>query len=248
MELINGKVRVYNYEQNPIGFPSDVNKNGIHIEASEDEETPVLEYVLFSDIEQENSKSDIFKTGRLRFHPDEEDEIYQKLFITDRENIVTEQKMRKLLMDSSIENLKKIGNIKSHDLISRMKKAIVDMSMGGVTIPNQIVSVVNERYDELRYTNGNKKTDSYLNRIISSEKSKQEENELLETVNKLAKQVEELKKEKENNEKESQNALSDLLQMVQQLKAENESLKITSDINTDDKEKVEDKKTKSKTK
>jgi hypothetical protein len=223
MQLVNGKIRVYNYEQNPCGFPSDMNKRGVFIEASNGEE-PVMEYIFFSDIEQENTKSDIFKTGRLRFHKDEEEEVYEKLNIVDKENIMTNREMRQLLLDKSTDNLKRIDKIKSLGLLTRMKSVIINMSIGGETVPNQVISVVNEKYDELRY-GGRKNENSYLNKLVNEEKESQEKESLLGAFNELNKKVDLIQREKEENEKKSQDALNDLLKMVQALKLENETLK-----------------------
>jgi transcriptional regulator with XRE-family HTH domain len=95
--LLNGKVRVFNYELSPAGFPSQHNQNGVLIRGRDEDEEFVVERVSFDDIESENTKSDLFKVGRLRFAPEEEDEIYKKLGIEDRDNIKTDSELIELL-------------------------------------------------------------------------------------------------------------------------------------------------------
>jgi hypothetical protein len=183
-----------------------------------------MERVLWEDIELENNKSDIFKTGRLRFNSDEEDEIYEKLGIDDRENIKTDKELMKLLSDDSMENLKKINKIKSLTLLTRMKKILFKMERANKIPPHKVISVVSERCDELK--NGGKKNEnSVVSKLMEQERKQNEENKLKDTIENLAKEVSILKEEKTKTESQSTKALSDLLEMVNQLKEENKVLK-----------------------
>lgn len=221
IDLLNGKVKVYNYELSPVGFPSQHNINGVFIRGREEDEEFVIERVSFDDIEAENTKSDLFKVGRLRFNSDEEDEIYKKLGIEDRENIKSDRELIEYLRDDSIENIRKISNIKSPTLISRMKSLLFSMEKNNNTPPHKISSVVNERNNELKY-GGKRNKDSEINRLLESDQKRNDENKLKFTVDELSKKLERL--EKENSEKDkllndSQSAISDLLKMVNDLKS-----------------------------
>ncbi len=233
MDLLNGKVRVYNYEKSPIGFPSQINQQGVFVRGRDEEEECVVERVLWDDIEIENTKSDIFKIGRLRFHPSEEDEIYKKLGIEDRENILNDNEIIGLLKNDSLENLKRINRIKSTMLMSRLKQMLFVMERGNQIPPHNITTVLLEHFEELK--SGKKNDNSFINKLISEESKIKEDSKLKDTLNHLTKEIELLKSEKESVEKEkedSKQALSDLLQMVQDLKAENESLKANSSEKT----------------
>jgi hypothetical protein len=220
MDLLNGRVRVYNYEQSPIGFPSQFNEYGVFISGREEDDEYRMERVSWEDIEIENTKSDIFKVGRLRFHPSEEEEIYNKLGIYDKENIKNDRELIDMLTDDSIENLKKINNIKSHTLLSRMKAILFKMERINKIPPHNISAVISERYEELK-NGGRKNGNGIVSQIIKRDNQLKDDNKLKETLAELNKKFELL--EKENKEKDeiinqSQTAIQDLLKMVEELK------------------------------
>lgn len=223
IDLLNGKVRVLNYELSPVGFPSQHNQNGVFVRGRDEEEEFVMERVAFDDIEAENTKSDLFKVGRLRFHPDEEDEIYEKLGIEDRDNIMSDRELTEMLADKSIENIKKISNIKSSTLLLRMKSILFSMERNGNIPPHEVSQIVTERANELKY-GGKRNPDSVINKIIEADKKKNEESKLYSIVEELSRKVENLEKEKVQKDEllnQSQSAIQDLLKMVNDLKVNN---------------------------
>lgn len=223
LDLLNGKIKVYNYELSPVGFPSQYNQNGIFIRGRSEDEEFVVERVALDDIEAENTKSDLFKVGRLRFNPNEEDEIYQLLGIEDKENIKSDKELINLLQNDSIENIKWISNLKSSTLLLRMKSLLFSMERNGNIPPHNISSVVNERCNELKY-GGKRNKDSEINRILEKDQQKQEDNKLKETVAELTKKVDTLLKENSDKDElisKSQSAITDLLAMVENLKKTN---------------------------
>jgi len=226
LNLLNGKVRVYNYQNNPCGFPSDIIKEGVFFKGKEEDEEFVMERVLWEDVESENNKSDAFKIGRLRFNENEEDEIYDKLGISDRENIRNDKELMSLLKDDSMSNLRYIMKIKSTLLISRMRTLLFEMERGGNQPPHYVVLAVTEKSEELKGSPKNKESQIY--KMFEQESQDNEDSKLKDTLNDLKKEMSKLKSDnvqKEKDSEQSQGALADLLKMVQDLKAENESLK-----------------------
>lgn len=227
IDLLNGKVKVYNYETSPAGFPSQYNQNGNFIRGRDEEEEYVIERVSLDDVEAENTKSDLFKVGRLRFDPKEEDEIYKRLGIEDRENIKTDAELIEILKDDSIENIKKISKQKSATLLSRMKSILFTMERNGVIPPHTVSSIVLERNNEIKY-GGKRNKDSEINRILEADRKKNEDNKLQDAVAELTKKLEKLENDKEEQSKvlqekdktiaDSQTAIQDLLKMVNDLK------------------------------
>ncbi|ALS22304.1 hypothetical protein [Paenibacillus naphthalenovorans] len=228
IDLLNGKIRVYNYELSPVGFPSQHSQQGVFLRGRDEEEEFVVERVAFDDIEAENSKSDLFKVGRIRFHPDEEDEVYQKLGIEDRENIMTDKQLAEFLMTDTIENVKRISNLRSVTLISRMKSMLFILERAGKIPPHRISASVIERGNEL-ISGGKRNPDSEINKILEAEKKVNEENKLQNTLNELMEKVATLEKEKEAEIKakneviiQSQAAIEKLLKKVEELTQNNQ--------------------------
>lgn len=230
MDILNGKIKVYNYEMSPVSFPSQHSIQGVFISGRNEDEEFVVERVALDDIESENMKSDLFRVGRLRFDPSEEDEVYKRLGIEDKSNIKSDNELQKILQNDDIENIKWISNLKSTTLLSRMKTLLFNMERNGLHLPQTIVSVVTERNNELK--NGGKRHEkSEINRILEAEKKKNEENKLHLMVEELSKKVENLEKQKAEKDQvinESQTAIQDLLKMVNDLKSSNTKSTTTS--------------------
>ncbi|MFC0903862.1 hypothetical protein ACFHWD_04050 [Clostridium sp. MT-14] len=224
MNLLNGKVRVYNYRNSSVGFPSNVLKKGNFISGKDKDKEYTMKRILWEDIEEENANSDIFRTGMLRFHPDEEDEIYKKLGIEDRENILADEDIVKVLLNDSMDNLKRINNIKSFSLITRMKSMLFNLERVGKSAPIDIINVINDRYDSLR-NQGKKNEKGYLDSLLEKQKKANNENELTSMIKKLSEEFNNLKQEKQKSEQETKKSLTDLLKIVQDLKKENAELK-----------------------
>ncbi|GFN32595.1 hypothetical protein [Paenibacillus xylaniclasticus] len=228
MDQLNGKIRVYNYERSPVGFPSSHNSNGVFLRGRNEDEEFVVERVDFDDIEIENSKSDLFKVGRIRFHPDEEDEIYQKLGIEDRENIMTDKSLIEFLMTDTVENVKRISNLKSVTLISRMKSMLFTLERNGKIPPHRISAAVIERGHEL-ISGGKRNHNSEINKILEAERKSDEDNKLKNTLDELRDEIANLKKEKER-EIAAQIAKDELIAKQQQ--AMEELLKKVEELTT----------------
>jgi len=231
IDEINGKIRIYNYELSPTGFPSQSNANGVFVRGRDIDEDYVIERVSLEDVEIENTKSDLFKVGKLRFHTDEEDEIYKKLGIEDRSNIKTDIELVEVLKDSSMENVKRISNLKSSTLLLRMKALLFSMERSGNIPPHNISSVVIERCNELKF-GGKRNKNSEINKILEADKKKNEENNMKSNLDALNKKFEKLEKENAEKDKtieESKSAIQDLLSMVSKLKdSDKQQPKITS--------------------
>lgn len=228
LDILNGKIRVLNYEQSPVGFPSQHNQQGVFIRGRDENEDFVIERVAFDDIEIENSKSDLFKVGRLRFHPDEEDEIYLKLGIEDKENILSDKQLFDLLINDSIDVIKRISSLKSLSLLTRMKSKLFTMERTGKMPPHTITAVVSERLSELK-NGGKRNPDSEINRLMELDKKAQQEGKLQEKLEQLMQKVETLEQESKQKDdiiSKSHSALEELLAKVATL---SDSKNVTND-------------------
>jgi len=235
MDILNGKIRAYNYDMSPVGFPSQHNQAGVFLRGRDDDEEYVVERVAFDDIEAENSKSDLFKVGRIRFHPDEEDEVYLKLGIEDRENIMSDKQLIKFLLEDSIESVKRISNIRSITLVTRMKSLLFTMERASMTPPHRINAAVLEREREL-LSGGKRNPNSEINKILEAEKRANEDSKLKDTLEDLKKEVENLRREKEAEVKakddiivQSQTAIEQLLKKVEELTRTTQTNEATQD-------------------
>ena len=228
LDILNGRVRVYNYERSPIGFPSQSSGQGVFIESREDDEDFVVERVAWEDIEIENSKSDIFKIGRLRFDPKEEDEIYEKLGIHDKENIMNDSEIVKLLQDASVENLKRINKLDSNILLSRLKGMLFEMERKGKEAPRTVITVVLERCEEKKSGSRREEGTKFIDGILNKEKEDKENSELKKNLQKMQERIEAMESNKEEpkeDKKEDKDKMAEVLEKMKQLEEENAKLK-----------------------
>lgn len=219
MDILNGKIRVYNYEMSPAGFPSNHSQQGVFIRGRDEEEEFVVERVALDDIETENSKSDLFKVGRLRFHPDEENEVYKKLGIEDLDNIMSDKQMFEFLLTDSIENVKKISSLKSSTLLNRMKHKLFVLERTNKTPPHNIVAAVLERSNELK-NGGKRNTNSEISRILNNDQKNKEDVALKKTLDELTSKIQKLEEDNKSKDQiieKSQSAIEALLKRVESL-------------------------------
>ena len=224
LDLLNGKIKIYNYEKSPVAFPSNHSVQGVFIRGRDEDEDFVVERVAWDDIESENTKSDLFKVGRLRFDPKEEDEAYESLGIEDKSNILTDKELMVKLQQDDIETLKWISGLKSSTLLSRMKNMLFKMERTDIDVkaPHNILAVVTERNNELKF-GGKRHENSEINRILSNDKLKNEQSALqkqLADMNEKLAKLEQANKDKDDLLAQSQTGMQDLLKIIEGLKSE----------------------------
>lgn len=183
----NEIIDVLNYE-GIVVVPSINNPHGQIIQAGT-EEIPSICPLSFRDIKIINSTSQLFRTGRLRFHEEQENEIYKALNIRDRDNVFSENDIRKLLLNPTKDNLKRVKEIKSLELITRIKQILFKMGMAGQDVSNKIVNVINKRNEELKQ--GKMSSDIELE-DKTKENNKDVNLDLINTIAEMKKQIEQL--------------------------------------------------------
>lgn len=158
--------------------------------------TPTLVTMQFSDCEYVNGQSNAFSTGLLIPKLDNPKEFYEALNIYDYEDILTNDKIEKILTKPTIEGLTKILAIEDDSLFERVRTILIKVkNLNGFNVSARVIDLVNVKYAELK--RGIRKTEYVIqashigNDTIPSETLKQ------------------LKEQKEKN-KELENKLAEL--------------------------------------
>ena len=137
---------------------------------------PTLVTIQFNDCEYVNGQSSAFRTGLLipKLNKEENKEFYETLNIYNYEDILTNDKIEKILKKPTLEGLTKILEIEDDSLFERVRTILIKLkNLNGFNISTKVIDLVNIRYSELK--KGKKKTEyviqeSHLNNdIISSE-------------------------------------------------------------------------------
>lgn len=137
---------------------------------------PTLVTIQFNDCEYVNGQSSAFRTGLLipKLNEEEKKEFYETLNIYNYEDILTNDKIEKILKTPTIEGLTKILEIEDNSLFERVRTILIKLkNLNGFNISMKVIDLVDKRYAELK--RGIRKTnyiiqDSHINNeIIGSE-------------------------------------------------------------------------------
>lgn len=151
---------------------------------------PTLVTMQFGDCEYVNGQSSAFRTGLIIPKLEDKKGFYEALNIYDWEDILTNEKIEKILKSPTIEGLNKILKIEDDSLFERVRMILIRLkNLNGFSISTKVIELVNTRYLELK--SGIKKTnyviqESHINsEVINSEaieqlKAQKAKNELLE--------------------------------------------------------------------
>lgn len=200
-------VYVYNYETISYAVTVPSNPNGIIIQGGK-ENKPNIMPLQFSDVKFINAQTDIIRSGKIRFSKEDESEIYESLKIKDWKTIKGLDELREILLDRSLNNLKKISEIDSINDLERMKRLVAVDVANEKVFDHNVITVVNERYEEI--TSGVKNKNSFISRKLVVAEDERVKNEAL-----LA--VEELKKEKEQSDAQVNMLMEQLKAMQEQM-------------------------------
>lgn len=199
-------IEVFNYG-NTIVLLSKTNPLGITLWAGTEDE-PSVEWISFMDLKYNKSNSSYIQTGKIQFDPELADEIYKALKIYDKSNILPDKDLKNIILDDSIDNLKRIDSFKSIDLLIRLKQLIIQMSANNILIPNNVIRVLDEKYNEMSYRvrNNNK----FITKLIEKYEKKLH-NE------KTAIELEQIKNEKEQFKAENEKVLEQNRSLMEQM-------------------------------
>lgn len=142
-------IRVYNYTPNKVCLSTRVGKE-ISFAPCHDG-IPVMEYMSWDEIEWLNSRGEIFRSGVLRFSPEDEQEIFEALGNPDyRGAMFTEERIRELLLNPTSDNVETIIAVNSASTIERIRGEMHKLISVGENVSAKMESVVNARASEIR--------------------------------------------------------------------------------------------------
>jgi hypothetical protein len=169
-------INVLNYSDSYASFPTQIKPDGYLFEPSFGEE-PFAIPVSFSEIRVANSQSNIFREGILRFDPEFEKEVYEKLGIRDWEQILTDREIRKIILTPTKDGLEKIVKITSASLLERVRGLLIMLENSGrYDISLRVKDVVTRRHMELY--NNQRKSDIVITATASEQLDKSQEQEV----------------------------------------------------------------------
>lgn len=183
-------ITVLNYNENDVFV--DSSKEHYKFNASRDGINPTMQDIPINDLQYICSNTDIFVTGWLTFNEDEKEEIFTALRVPNWRDILTNEDIREILTNPTMEGLQRILDITSITYFDRVRIVMFKLLSEGIDISSKVKNVVDRRYDELQKRQ--RITSIVLNPRVEEKKvSNEQVKELSEQNAKLQEQIEQMK-------------------------------------------------------
>lgn len=162
----NVSIPVYNYNESNICIPTNIST---HILPPAVDGVPSVDYLSFAEINYINGISDCFRTGLVRFDDKDKEEIYTALGFANWENILTNDEIRDILLNPTIDGLQKIIDVTNASIFNRIRTIFVSLKENTDNdISNRVIKIMETR--ELEFKRGIYKTQIVLKPKDVSEK------------------------------------------------------------------------------
>lgn len=188
----NVSIPVLNYNESNVCIPTNIST---HILPPAVDGVPSVDYLSFAEINYVNGISDCFRTGMVRFDDNDKEEIYSALGFADWKNILTNDEIRDILLNPTIEGLQRIIDVTNASIFDRIKTIFVSLKENTDNdISNRVIKIMETR--ELEFKRGIYKTQIVLKPKDVSEKpvSNDEINAIKEQNAMLMEQLAEMQK------------------------------------------------------
>lgn len=163
----NVSIPVYNYNESNICIPTNIST---HILPPAVDGVPSVDYLSFAEINYINGISDCFRTGLVRFDDNDKEEIYSALGFADWKNILTNDEIRDILLNPTIEGLQRIIDVTNASIFDRIRTIFVSLKENTDNdISNRVIKIMETR--ELEFKRGIYKTQIVLKPKDVSEKA-----------------------------------------------------------------------------
>lgn len=188
----NVSIPVYNYNESNLCIPTNIST---HILPPAVDGVPSVDYLSFAEINYINGISDCFRTGLVRFDDNDKEEIYTALGFADWKNILTNDEIKDILLNPTIEGLQRIIDVTNTSIFDRIRTIFVSLKENTDNdISNRVIKIMETR--ELEFKRGIYKTQIVLKPKDVSEKpvSNDEINAIKEQNAMLMEQLAEMQK------------------------------------------------------
>jgi hypothetical protein len=149
MSFRDDKIALLNY--NPFAVHAVTETRTYVIDPCLNENIPTFVNVSFSDVEYINSQSNAFRTGLLFFKDNQKEEIYKELSIFDWKDILTNKEIKDIMLNPTMDGLKKLLNVKDVVTFDRIYAILVSLqNSNSYDLSNRVIKVIEARQKEIR--------------------------------------------------------------------------------------------------
>lgn len=143
-------IKVLNYSKSPV-IITGINRT-YKVEAGS-ENRPASIMLSYDDIDHINSNTDVFRTGRLSFLPEEADEVHEMLGNIDiKDTCFTKERIRDIILNPTYDKALTVLGVTSISVMERFRAELLQIKRrGSEPVANNIDRVITERYREVNF-------------------------------------------------------------------------------------------------
>ena len=162
-------VKVFNHSISSINLPGQFRE--YYLEGSRG--VPTVLTMPFSDVEYINSRTPVFRNGRVQFDEKERDDIYHALYLDNwKDTVLFDEEIDRIIRENDMDAAARFVKIADVAEIHRVRNHIVALQNDdGAEISNRMIDIINQRYDEINRGVRN----SEINLGKAKERAKQDE-------------------------------------------------------------------------
>lgn len=162
-------VKVFNHSISSINLPGQFRE--YYLEGSRG--VPTVLTMPFSDVEYINSRTPVFRNGRVQFDENERDDIYHALYLDNwKDTVLFDEEIDRIIRENDMDAAARFVKIADVAEIHRVRSHMVALQNDdSAEISNRMIDIINQRYDEINRGIRN----SEINLGKAKERAKQDE-------------------------------------------------------------------------
>lgn len=145
----NNKIRIENH--NPFNLCVRSNLRDYILSPISEDGTPTIEYLTLEELLWIDSNTNAIRTGLITINDDDRKAVFKEMKFEDGDEILTNSEIENILVNPSVEGLKRIISVTNASVFDRVYSVFVGLKEGGsVDISNRVINLMNERYKEFK--------------------------------------------------------------------------------------------------
>ena len=140
-------VKVFNHSISAINLPGQFRE--YYLDGNRG--VPPVLTMPFSDVEYINSRTPVFRNGRVQFAEDERDDIYHALYLDNwKDTVLFDEEIDRIIRDNDMDAAERFIKITDVAEIHRVHSDMVALQNDdNAEISNRMIDIINQRYDEI---------------------------------------------------------------------------------------------------
>lgn len=140
-------VKVFNHSISSINLPGQFRE--YYLEGSRG--VPTVLTMPFSDVEYINSRTPVFRNGRVQFDEKERDDIYHALYLDNwQDTVLFDEEIDRIIRENDMDAAERFVKITDVAEIHRVRSHMVALQNDNdAEISNRMIDIINQRYDEI---------------------------------------------------------------------------------------------------